>query len=370
MKITQPTLILNKERVLKNIKKMAEKAKKSNVLFRPHFKTHQSAEIGQWFKDAGIKAIAVSSVDMAEYFAENGWEDITIAFPVNINQIERLNKLAEKITLNLLAESQEAIDFLEQTATSKVNIWLKIDTGYHRTGIDWDNEPVISSIIRSIKKKENLQFGGLLVHSGHTYQTKSRCEIKEIYEDSIIKLKNLQERLFLQGFSIVKLSIGDTPSCSVIDDFSDVDEIRPGNFVFFDLTQKKLGVCEEEEIAVALACPVVALHPERNEILIYGGGIHLSKEVLFQEDGSYFFGKVALPDKNDKWGKIIEGAYIKSLSQEHGIVKAEEDLFKKVKIGDILYVLPIHSCMTANLMKQYYTFEGKKITMMTPECEK
>lgn len=363
MEIEQPTLFINAEQVKRNIWKMVEKANKSKVTFRPHFKTHQSAIVGEWFKKFGVEKIAVSSIDMAEYFAENGWKDITIAFPFNIRQIERVNKLAKKITLNLLIESLEVIEFLKENITSQVNIWIKIDTGYHRTGIDWNDEATLSKLIRQIKITKNLDFNGLLVHSGNTYTTQSKEEIEEIYEDTCLKLQSIQERLLLQGLSIVKLSIGDTPSCSIIDDFSSVDEIRPGNFVFYDLSQLKLGSCTEDEIAVALACPIVALHPEREEITIYGGGIHLSKEYLQINENKKSYGVVALPTKNS-WGTIQKNTYVKSISQEHGIVNASKEFQKKLVIGDILYIIPIHSCMTANLMKRFFTLDGTEIRMM------
>lgn len=363
MEIEQPTLFIDEGRVKKNIQKMIDKTNKSKATIRPHFKTHQSAIVGEWFKKLGVEKIAVSSMDMAEYFAENGWKDITIAFPFNIRQIERVNRLAKKITLNLLVESMEVIEFLQEKITSQVNIWIKTDAGYHRTGIDWNDEGTLSKLIRQIKGAKNLDFVGLLVHSGNTYATKSKEKIEEIYEDTVLKLKNIQERLLLQGFSIVKLSIGDTPSCSIIDDFSGCDEIRPGNFVFYDLSQLELGSCTEDQIAVALACPIVALHPERDEITIYGGGIHLSKEQLPISENQKSYGAVALPTKNG-WGKIQENTYVKSISQEHGIIHVSKEFQKQIKIGDILYIIPIHSCMTANLMKRYYTLDGIEIRMM------
>ncbi|HUT80499.1 MAG TPA: alanine racemase [Candidatus Bathyarchaeia archaeon] len=360
MKITKPTMIVNEKKVRNNIANMLEKAHRSDVLFRPHFKTHQSADIGKWFLDLGVEAITVSSVSMAEYFAENGWDNITVAFPVNINQIEQINSLAQKIQLGLLVESHETVAFLIEHLTSKVNIWIKIDTGYHRTGLDWNDEGKISKLIREIKHSDKMHFLGLLVHAGHSYATKSTCEISDIYEDTLLKLKNIQERLFLQGFAHVKLSIGDTPSCSVIDDFSGVDEIRPGNFVFYDIMQLHLGSCKEENIAAAVACPVVATHPERNEIVIYGGAIHLSKDHLVNDDGTKNYGLIALSEGNE-WGKIIPDVFVSSVSQEHGIIKANEELINKIKIGDIIYVLPIHSCLSANLLKKYYTLEGKEL---------
>ncbi|NHJ46243.1 MAG: alanine racemase [Asgard group archaeon] len=360
MKLTKPTMIVNKTRVINSIKKMITKAEKSKVQFRPHFKTHQSADIGKWFKELDVKSIAVSSVDMAEYFAENGWEDITIAFLVNLNQIDQINSLASKIKLGLLVDSFETVNFLKENLTANVVIWIKIDTDYHRTGIHWDNESKISKLIREIKSSEKMDFEGLLTHAGHAYKAKSTRGIEDVFEDTVVKLKNIQERLFLQGFSIVKLSIGNTPVCSVVEDFTGVDEIRPGNFVFYDVSQFKIGSCKEQDIAMAIACPIVAKYPERNEIVIYGGAIHLSKDILPYDEKIWYFGLVTLPSK-DGWSEIVQDVYVKSLSQEHGTIHATEEFIESVEIGDFLYILPIHSCLTANLLKKYITLEGKTL---------
>ena len=114
MNITQPTLILDKQKCLRNIQRMSDKAKKHNVKLRPHFKTHQSKEIGNWVKSFGINSITVSSVSMAEYFADAGWKNITIAFPFNILEIEKANNLAKKIKLNLLIENFKTFKFLNK----------------------------------------------------------------------------------------------------------------------------------------------------------------------------------------------------------------------------------------------------------------
>ncbi|MHA1225086.1 MAG: alanine racemase, partial [Candidatus Heimdallarchaeaceae archaeon] len=90
---------INKKIALRNIERMIQKADRNRVRFRPHFKTHQSIEVGRWFRKFDVKGITVSSVKMAECFATDGWKDITIAFPVNILEIEKINKLSKKIDL-------------------------------------------------------------------------------------------------------------------------------------------------------------------------------------------------------------------------------------------------------------------------------
>ena len=98
LNITKTTLLLDKSKAFANIEFMAKKAQRCGVRLRPHFKTHQSAQIGEWFRQHEIDAITVSSVEMAQYFARHGWRDITIAIPVNLREIDAINQLAQKVT--------------------------------------------------------------------------------------------------------------------------------------------------------------------------------------------------------------------------------------------------------------------------------
>jgi D-serine deaminase-like pyridoxal phosphate-dependent protein len=111
----------------------------------------------------------------------------------------------------------------------------------------------------------------------------------------------------------------------------------------------------------------VALHPERNEIILYGGAVHLSKDLLLRADGMPSFGAVVWLGANG-WSAPIPGAWLRSLSQEHGVVRAEEAAWAaglgSAQIGDLLGVLPVHSCLTADLLKEYRTLGGERLAMM------
>ena len=361
MKISRPTLLLDKEKCRKNIKEMALKAKKHNLKFRPHFKTHQSAEIGRWLKDFEVKSIAVSSVEMAEYFSRNGWKDITIAFPFNRLEIDEINKLAQQISLNILLVSSESIEFLNKNLKDKIGFYIEIDTGYHRSGVQSENINEIDSILNQSKNFPLLDFKGFLTHSGNSYYANSLKEISQIHHESLRKMKDLKSRYSSQ-FPTLELSIGDTPCCSLMNDFTGIDEIRPGNFVFYDIMQYRLGSCSIGQIAVALACPVVDKNNKRKEIIIYGGAVHLSKEYILQ-NGSKCFGYIVRLRKDD-WEKPLKNTFITSLSQEHGIIQTTDEEFDKIHIGDIIGVLPVHACLTANLMKQYLTLDEEIIPYM------
>jgi D-serine deaminase-like pyridoxal phosphate-dependent protein len=360
-KIVKPTLLLDERKCRMNIQRMAYKANESNVAFRPHFKTHQSLEIGRWFKAEGVNKITVSSVTMAEYFARE-WRDILIAFPLNVLEIEQINKLAAKIKLHLLVESIEAVRFLSQNLTHELGFYIKIDAGYHRTGVDVENYKLIDEILSEAGKSEKLKFTGFLSHAGHTYHAKSVPEIFKIRNDENLAMLQLKARYIGQYPELIA-SIGDTPSCSLADHFSGIDEIRPGNFVFYDLMQIQLGVCDPEQVAVAMACPVVAIHSERNEVVIYGGGVHFSKDSL-QIDSQVVYGQVMEFEKSH-WGNPIRGMFVKRLSQEHGIVHVEDQYLEEIQLGDLLYIIPVHSCMTADIYGEFVVLDDNKTPVKT-----
>jgi D-serine deaminase-like pyridoxal phosphate-dependent protein len=358
--IAKPTLLLNKEQCMNNITRILEKAKSSNTLFRPHFKTHNSAYVGNWFRRLGVHSITVSSVSMAKYFASFGWRDITIAFPVNVLELSLISELANELTLNIQGDSSTILQTIETALLYPVGFYIEIDTGHHRSGVPWNDLGEIDKMLDFLSRSNRLKFKGFLTHSGHTYSADSQEEILDIYRDTVEKMNYLKDQ-YREAWPELTISVGDTPSCSLSEDFSGVDEIRPGNFVFYDLMQYSLGTCSLDQIAVALACPVVGISQQRNELIIYGGAIHFSKEFLYKSSGERIYGYIVrILDK--EWSKPVAGAYLSSLSQEHGIIHAPKEFIEEIKIGTVLGVLPVHSCLTANLMKGYLTLEGEVIS--------
>lgn len=360
MTITKPTLLLDETKCRQNIQNMIKRAKQLDCQLRPHFKTHQSHTVAEWFKEYGIASCAVSSLDMALYFAQSGWDDITVAFPLNTLEYETVHTLAEKIQLNLCVESLETAQSLKQWIKHPVGIFIKVDAGYHRTGIRAEDYAYIQQIIDELSNSPLITFNGFLQHAGHTYQAQGKTEVDSIHKETsgrMIVLKNH----FQAKYPNIIISNGDTPTCSLSDDFENIDEMRPGNFVFYDVMQAEIGACNYDNIAVAMACPVVAKHADRNEVIVYGGAIHLSKERI-EKSNKEIYGLIAASQEKG-WGNPMNDWYVKKLSQEHGTVHIPTEDFDKIKIGDLLYILPIHSCLTANLMSRYFTLDGKEISM-------
>jgi D-serine deaminase-like pyridoxal phosphate-dependent protein len=346
--------------VRRNISRISRKALANGVRLRPHCKTHQSAEIADWFRQHGIDSLTVSSVQMAEYFASSGWQDITIAFPVNPREARRIDSLASRLRLGILFDSEEAVSALATSLSQSVRAWIKVDVGYGRVGMPWQETDRIVDLASRLEDTQQLEFAGILTHSGHSYGPGGAPRILTVHSESIDRMQRVQQALERRGIQNSSISIGDTPSCSVADDFRGADEIRPGNLVFYDVAQRFIGSCTDEDIAVAVACPVVGKYSDRLQIVVHGGAVHFSKDSLPDKTGRTIFGYLADSDEASL-GRINYGAPVVSISHEHGVIEVDEATFRQVRIGDVLLIFPMHSCLACNFYASYRTLDGKTI---------
>lgn len=351
----RPHAVVFKQRALNNITRFVNKTNKLGYEFRPHFKTHQSREIGRWFKKAGVTGITVSSVEMAQYFSDDGWDDITIAFPFFPGQIDLVNKISENCTLRLIVTDIEITRWLAEHLNNSVDIMLEIDAGYDRSGIDINDKSLISETIGFINESDNLKFSGFYIHDGATYKVNSTQEIKSIISRDLQAFDLLKKE-----YPDVKYCLGDTPSCSLLNNFGPVNELSPGNFIFYDLMQYKIGSCSSDDIAMLVKAPVAQIKMDEDQIIIHGGAAHLSKDYIFEDDKPVY-GKPVYFDKDQKL-KLVEESSVIALSQEHGIISGAEALVPYINDDNSIWICPVHSCLTANLFSVYHTDENNKIS--------
>ncbi len=341
--IPAPRIVLNEEVCKRNIERMATKVASAGASFRPHFKTHQSVEIGEWFRPHNVSKIAVSSFAMASYFADH-WDDILVAVPVNPGAIDVINDLATRTELGLLFESVEAVQLVSQGLQHHVNGFIKIDTGYHRVGIAADQIEEVEKVINAMEGTK-IKHEGFVAHAGHSYDCRGEEEVLKVHEASIIEYQKVISH-FGPGYIY---SYGDTPSCSIAETFEGINELRPGNFVFYDLSQAEIGSCQQKDIAVYAECPLIGLYPSRNEVVMHGGSVDLSKDVM-KVNGMKSYGLVTHLNNTE----LSNPLNVNSLSQEHGKIEGNAEFFSQAKIGDVLRVLPVHSCLLVDKHSSYH----------------
>lgn len=358
--VKTPGLLLDLGRVKRNAERISETARSNNVRLRPHIKTHKCIEVARLQTDGHDGAITVSTLAEAKAFATHGFLDITYAVPIERGKFdEAVDIVHGGVKLNLVTDDAETSRLLDEAAKKagvKFDVFLKVDCGYHRCGVEPDTEEAIE-IPRQISDSKSLNFAGILTHAGHSYNASSKDEVLDIARTERDSMVGLAERLRSQSIEVPTVSIGSTPTIIHVDHLEGVDEIRPGNYIFFDAFQATLGSCGFEDAALTVLSAVVHRDESRRNIVIDAGAIALSKDRgAVDIDPSCGYGRVLDLDSNDL------GARIESMSQEHGKFHVADDAaFERLKVGSRVRVLANHSCLTAAQHSHYNVVENGHI---------
>jgi D-serine deaminase-like pyridoxal phosphate-dependent protein len=357
--IPTPALLLDVERVRRNADQIGKRVIDFGARLRPHVKTHKSIEVARLQTAGHSGAITVSTLAEASAFVAGGFQDITYAVPIEPGKFAAalsLARLCER--LNLITDDPEIPELLNQAARSEsvsVNLFLKIDCGYHRCGVEPDSREALE-IPRRISDSSNLHFAGILTHAGHSYHYHSSEERLKVARNERDVMRQLATQLRDSGIDVPTVSVGSTPTVTVVDHLDGVDEARPGNYIFFDAFQASIGSCTLDDCALTVLSAVVHRDEKRNKIVIDAGAIALSKDRGAMEvDPNCGYGRVL-----DLEGRLLD-LRLESLSQEHGEIVSENGDISRFRVGSRLRILANHSCLSAAQHSHYNVLEKGRI---------
>lgn len=110
-----PAVLVDIDRLQRNIDRMATVAADAGVHLRPHVKTHKTPEIAKMQVAAGSRGITVAKIGEAEVMADAGLTDIFIAYPIlGRSKLERLCRLARRADIRVAADSWEVVSALDR----------------------------------------------------------------------------------------------------------------------------------------------------------------------------------------------------------------------------------------------------------------
>jgi len=322
-RIDTPAPVVVVDALQRNIDRMQGFADAHGVALRPHVKTHKSVEIGRRQLAAGAVGITAGNVGEAEVFAAAGFTDVFIAYPVwpSGTKAARLRSLARRIRLRVGVDDPAAVAALADAMgdePERLEVVVEIDCGGRRSGTSPD---LAGELAREARARGLLPVGVFTYpgHGGSAVEARERAA-----RDQHDALETAVRSLEAAGLAPHVVSAGSTPTAAYSTG-GVVTEIRPGEYVFGDLDNTRLGACAEEDVALFVASTVVSRQVPRQAIL---------------DVGTKALGREGNPQKG--YGAVAGGdAVLTRLNEYHGFLAVEGEA---PAVGTVLPLVPNHVC--------------------------
>ncbi|NSZ60006.1 D-TA family PLP-dependent enzyme [Agrobacterium tumefaciens] len=323
--ISTPMPVIDEDRLSANILRAQSYLDEHGKAFRPHIKTHKIPAIAKQQLQAGAIGINCQKVSEAEVFADAGFDDILITYNIlgaaKLSQLKALN--ARIGGLSVVADSAVTIAGLADTfeAVMPLAVLVECDTGGKRCGVQTPEAAL--ALAEKIVAAPGLRFKGIL-----TYPAPDGAETVENF------LRKTMALLAARGIDCPVRSSGGSPDFYSAHLVPSATEHRAGTYVYNDRAMLRAGHCTAGDLAMHVLATVVS-RPTADRAVLDSGSKALTSDLLGFSDYGLIEG--------------YEGAKIVSLSEEHAVVDLSGCASGRPEIGDVVKVVPNHTCVVSNL---------------------
>lgn len=340
-----PAVLIDLDRLEQNVARMAGRARSAGVLLRPHCKTHKLPEVARLQLRAGAAGITLAKVGEAEVFAEHGFDDIFLAYPVvGAAKARRLLALAERIRIAVGADSVEGARTLSDVfapAGRRLDVMLKIDAGFHRAGV---LPQQARGMAQQLAGLPGLRLRGVFTHAGQGYGCESAEALAGAGRHEGDTMAEVARELRGAGLACEVVSVGSTPT-ALHSMRPGVTETRPGTYVYYDASEVSLGVSSLDDCALTVLATVVSA-PAADRAVVDAGSKTLSNDPLRPKVGGH--------------GWILgRQSRLQRLSEEHGVVGVVPG--EAFKVGERVRIVPNHACVVSNLVDSVYAVRTGRV---------
>jgi len=337
-----PAVLLYPDRIEQNILRMVEIAGDPTRL-RTHVKTHKTRELVRMQMNHGIDRFKCATLSELEMVIAEGGKDILLAYPLLGPAIGRFFHLAAQhpgVRLSVTVDSPDAYKVLLEHAKrdhQSVHLFVDVDNGMHRTGIDPSGA---MGLILEMMEEPLIRFDGLHVYDGHIHEQdplnrRLHCDIDF---QSVLKLVSELEN---QGIRPGEIACGGTPTFPIHATYPE-RTLCPGTPLLWDAGYSDAFPDLDFLPAAVLAGRVISKP-----------GDHLCMDLGHKAVASEMtHPRVRFFD--------LEAGEVITHNEEHLVIDPGSPT--DLKVGDLVYALPVHICPTMALHSIAYVVLNKKIT--------
>lgn len=306
--------------------------------WRPHVKTAKLAYTMRRLVAHGATSFKCATTLELATICEAGARDVTIAYPLVGAGAHRVREMADRygdVGISALIENEHQV---EAWAGSRVGLFIDVNPGMDRTGIEQDRQDEILTVIRAVAKN-GLEFRGLHYYDGHLSQPDPKAREVAAHR-GYDKLVGIVAALARAGFPVDEVVTSGTPEFPAAASYAGfrgqpfVHRVSPGTVVYADLMTFS-SLPGKGYQAAALVLATVVSHPKAGYSTCDAGHKAVSADA-----GVPTCAVLGRPDLQPL-----------KPSEEHLPIQAL-DGGPVPAIGELLYLIPKHVCPTVNNFDQ------------------
>ena len=350
--IETPALLVDMDRMNRNLDRAADYARAHRLALRPHIKTHKSPALAMEQLRRGASGVTCATPFEAEVMSEVA-DDILVMYPpVGALRATRLARLAERVTLTVALDSETAARDMSVAAAERgvgVRVLVELDAGMHRVGLPAPPDGV--ALARRVMDLPGLTLAGVAFYPGHVRGpvAEHAAQLAELNR-FVASTRDAFERA---GLPVGVVSAGSTPTIWETHEIGGVTEMRPGTYIFNDRTTAEIGACGFEDCALTVLATVVST-AVAGQAVIDAGTKALGREPMRGGTADGF--GCLLGDRD---------AVVVSMSEEHGIIDLSRTGWRP-RVGDRVRVIPNHVCIVVHLADLVYGVRDGRVVSSWP----
>ena len=346
--IDTPALVVDLDRMERNLRTMAAFAAQHQVMLRPHAKMHKSAELAKLQMAAGAVGVCVQKTSEAEALVAGGIHNIFIS-----NEVIAQPKLARVAALTRtlvplggkMAICVDSIEGIRRLAIcmnegrlssgipSSIDVFIEINVGHNRCGVE-PGLPAVALALE-IRKHPALNFAGLQAYHGKAQHMRSASERQGAILSAIKAVRHTRELIEEEGIKVGLVTGAGTGTAPLEAASQLYGELQAGSYLFMDAdyaaNEPAIGQPRFKH-ALFVKTQVISVHTHH---VVCDAG-HKSHAI---DSG--------LP-KVHAFSSRSELEYSNG-GDEHGILKPAAGSTRLPGLGSMLWLIPGHCDPTVNL---------------------
>jgi 3-hydroxy-D-aspartate aldolase len=350
--IYTPALIVDLDAFERNVRTMAEFARKAGVRLRAHAKTHKSADIARaQIAHGGACGICCQKTSEAEALVAAGIKDVLVSNEVtDPKMIDRLARLCAKARVIVCVDDAGNVDDLSAAASRHgvtLECLVEIDVGAGRCGVAPGADAV--RLAQKIAAAPNLAFSGLQAYHGSAQHLRTFAERRDAIAKAVAMTRDTVAQLDMAGLQCAIVGGAGTGTYEFEGMSGVYNELQCGSYVFMDADYGRIRDANGAPLSTfanALFILTTVMSHAKPDMAVCDAGLKAQSvdsglPVVFGRD---------------------DVTYTKC-SDEHGVIA---DPHGRLRINDRLKLVPGHCDPTCNVHDWFVGVRNGRVECLWP----